>query len=306
MVTMHFRLMAIVLLLGCDDPPAPDPEPTAPVEQADPTPPPRVEVHEWGLIDGQSLHAGHPTRSVRPALRAPVLYAHLPEGVEQARFDLTVRMGAGHRVMEHYPGGGALMPGEPLVWAGIEASSGQCGARSYPRAGGRGCRTEDGVCEAQHGRRWETRDGACLRYGEASWDHLFYRAGLGELELPLTHEMRDRVVHVESDATLVGMIYRTQDGKVSWVDPPSTGAEVELAVPDESDVDAARARIKADLAFHGLTSEEADAFMREWDDLFGGQFLLYWLPAPTLDSIATLEGDNLDFKRAVLVRVPLS
>ena len=92
---------------------------------------------------------------------------------------------------------------------------------------------------------------------------------------------------------------------MSWVHPPSTGASVELRLDAESDVDAATARIRADLGFHGLTSDEAAAFLREWDDLFGGHSLLYWLPAAVLDRIARLEGDNLDFERAVLVRVPL-
>ena len=298
-------LTAIVIAtaLACDEP-----EPSAPAPPTEPEPAssaPRIEIHEWGLLDGPSLHAGHLTRVEPPAIRAPVIYAHLPEGVELARFDLTVRLAEGHRIMEHYPGGGALMPGEPLVWAGVEARADACGTRRYPRHGSAGCRTEDHVCEAQHGRRWETPDGACLHYGDQPWDHLFYRAQLGEVELPVRHTLEADVVRVESDDTLVGMVYRTRDGAVSWVDPPSTGASVELRLDAESDVDAATARIRADLGFHGLTSDEADAFLREWDDLFGGHSLLYWLPAAVLDRIARLEGDNLDFERAVLVRVPL-
>ena len=305
-------LLAIALVLGCDDPePVAEPEPRVEHDfPISPTPVVPVEIHEWGLIDGDSLHAGHPIRSVRPRLRAPVLYAHLPENSPhpEGRLDsLTVRVGSEHRVMEHYPGGGALMPGEPLVWQGIQVHAGSCRTPNYPSVGDAACRTEDRVCEAAHGRTWETGDGDCLQYGGQSWNHFFYRVTLGgELTLPVRHEMNGDVLSVETDATLVGNVYRTHEGAVAWADAPSTGASAELAQPTESDAAAATERIKADLGFHGLTPEEADAFMREWDDLFGGRNLLYWMPSTTLDSIAAIEGENVTVKRAVLVRVPLT
>ncbi len=307
---MISRLLLVLVLVGCnDDPPVQDNDPVAEDNPIAPSTQVPIEIHEWGLLDGESLHAGHPSRAIRPALRAPVLYAHLPESLPQdwvARFDLRVKLGTNHRVMEHYPGGGALMPGETLAWAGVTLSPGACSEpRQYPRPPSSGCRTEDGVCEAAHGRRWETADGACMLYGEKQWDHFFYRVTMGPITLPFSHELDGTTVKVQSQATLVGMVYRTNNGMVTWAEPPSTGATTELALPTESNVDAARERIKADLGFHGLTSDEADAFLREWHDLFAGQHLMYWIPSASLDEIATLEGEGLTFKRAVLVRVSL-
>ena len=62
-------LLAIALVLGCDDPEPVEPESPEVEEEVPIAPPPAVavEIHEWGLIDGDSLHAGHPRRAVRPA-----------------------------------------------------------------------------------------------------------------------------------------------------------------------------------------------------------------------------------------------
>ncbi len=345
----------LILLAACGGEPERQAQETPPTPESDlqPMAPVRVAVHEWGLIEvrgqerqlrtrgstssGAQVSAVVPSPSmetmrpipsimVEPAeIRAPVLYAHLPEGVQSARFDLTVRP-IGGRVMEHYPGDGALMAGEVLSWEGIEARRGACtDAPHYPSENEPGCRTEDQYCEAQHGATWETDDGACLHYGDRQWDHFFYRGTLGNAPLPI--ELEDRadawVVKVTSGSPLPGNVYRVsrratqQATHVSIGAAPATGAELVLETPGEGDPTGLHAMpmIRSDLQAQGLTADEADAFMNAWtepllgrrsgdEDGDGVEMLLYWMPAAAMAEHFVLEGsDNVDLTRVVLVQI---
>ena len=366
-----FWVAASLALVGCDDevdetaeeaieePSEPAAEPVAP-----------LELHEWGLISerlGEEERVATrraPARSIdwgsfgvgatvggegigesvgisgSLPMRSggkPVVYAHLPDGVDERAFELEVRVPGG-QVVEHWPRVAEGQP-EALRWT-ARAHRGECGERRYPEPGDPACQTPDDFCEAALAPAdSETEDGACLEVGGASFDYLFYRAGMPPTPLPLAITRAEdgglriehrgevaipgRLIHVRRGATRAASVFRL-------LDPPAPGTTATLTpLPDApADApDAARA-LHEDAAALGLSADEVDAFGRAWDvELLGrraegsetaqqtpfppslatpAEALLYWMPPAELDAhLALVPSEDVVLKRAILVRVGL-
>jgi hypothetical protein len=264
----------------------------------------------------------------------PVIYAHLPEGVDERRFDLGVRVPNGS-VVEHWPTVAEGRPAE-VAWRNVRAHRGACAERQYPSADDPVCQTPDGFCEAALAPATiETADGACLEVNGASFDYLFYRAGMPSTPLPLEVTRADdgaltvrhrgggaipgRLIHVRRGATRAQTVLRV-------VEPPAPGATSELpALPaedPESRPTVATARLSAGARELGLSGDELAAFRRAWDaELLGyespaeatelpasleapTEALLYWMPPEELDAHLVLRtSEDVVVRRAILVRV---
>lgn len=358
------RSLLLLLAAACGDSTPVPPEPTPPVEAPAPVEP--LELHEWGLISdrvgGERVALGRgPVR--RPDLAAvfgedlgepvgegigigtgtlrmraggkPVLYAHLPSGVDERRFDLSVRVPDGS-VVEHWPTVAEGRPAE-IAWRNVRAHRGACGERHYPSADDPVCQTPDGFCEAAlTPTTIETADGACLEVNGASFDYLFYRAGMPSTPLPLEVTRADdgaltvrhrgggaipgHLLHVRRASTRAQTVVRV-------VDPPAPGATSELprlpmVDPAREGLTAALESLPAAARELGLSADEAAAFGRAWDDELLGyesrvevaelpasleaptEALLYWMPPEELDAHLVLRtSEDVVVRRAILVRV---
>ncbi|MCA9612039.1 MAG: hypothetical protein R3B99_05360 [Polyangiales bacterium] len=362
------RSLLLLLAAACGDstPPTAPPEPTPPVEAPAAVEP--LELHEWGLISdrvgGERVALGRaPVRQpdlaellrggegigaevgigIGPGtlrMRAggkPVIYAHLPEGVDERRFDLGVRVPNGS-VVEHWPKVAEGRPAE-IAWRNVRAHRGACAERRYPSADDPVCQTPDGFCEAALApTAIETADGACLEVNGASFDYLFYRAGMPSTPLPLEVTRADdgaltvrhrgggaipgRLIHVRRGATRAQTVLQV-------VESPAPGATTELAaLPAEDPASRpalAIARLAAGARELGLSSDELGAFGRAWhDELLGyespvtttelpasleapTEALLYWMPPEELDAHLVLRtSEDVVVRRAILVRVGLA
>lgn len=366
-----FWVAAALALVGCDDEEAGDAaeetaEPSEPA--AEPAP---LQLHEWGLISerlGQGERVatrraparsidwgalgfgddpignavGVPVPSSSGSLRMrsggkPVIYAHLPDGVDERAFELEVRVPGG-QVVEHWPRVAEGQP-EALRWT-ARAHRGECGERRYPEPGDPACQTPDDFCEAALAPAdSETEDGACLEVGGAPFDYLFYRAGMPPTPLPLAITRTEdgglriqhrgevaipgRLIHVRRGATRAASVFRL-------LDPPAPGTTATLTPLPDAPADApdAAQALHEDAAALGLSADEVDAFGRAWDvELLGrraegsetaqrtpfpaslvtpAEALLYWMPPAELDAhLALVPSEDVVLKRAILVRVGL-
>lgn len=236
------------------------------------------EVHEWGLIRGtmldQVMLSGPHVDPVPVPVAKPVLYFHRA-GVGALRVDVGVTIPNG-RIVEHWP----LVPGaaEPLAWRGVEIADGNCAGSSYPSLGQPPCDAihPSDACEAAGLATVETPDGACVRYGGAAFDHLFYRGeirGAPALPLAIAREGDALRVTASGPGTIPGSILRIRRStrEVSVVPAPGPGASVALPPPGSTAATGADA-LAASLRAAGLTDAEVGAFRRAWDaSLFGGE-----------------------------------
>lgn len=366
-------LLPLVSLLVCtgacdedDPPPAAPTEPEPPPEQPLEPPGPQLELHEWGLVSeragtgrGAFSHSHGRVRLVdllgdlsdAPALGEsfgtgglgltgigrgggkPVIYAHLPEGVDEHTFSLRVQV-VGGNVVEHWPLVGEPGPVPTVTWTQVRAHRGTCAARVYPGADDPACQTEDEFCEAKHGAENETDDGACLEVGGASFDHLFYRAAMSDAPLPLRIVRADNgTVNVQhrGSAPIPGQLIRVRGSDDAAADgsspltlvamaPPGPGATLTVPVPTEASQ--LEVPLRAGLTELGMTTDEADAFVRAWEvHLVRGETqrpdmpetleeptdaLLYWMPQSDIAGHIVLDaGESVTLRRALLVRVGL-
>jgi hypothetical protein len=239
------------------------------VAQAPSTQALRYEVHEWGLVRGNM--ADHvvlsgPRRAPTPIpIAKPVLYVHR-DGDGPLSIDVEVTLSSGAMV-EHWPlVSGAS--GGPLVWRGVTVDEGTCSGARYPSPSEPPCNTLMGAdgCEAMELATVETRDGDCLGYAGARWDHLFYR---GELSAPPSFPLAvtplgaDRY-RVEAVRGVIGPLVRVRGTSASVLEAPAPGASLESEVPTGSLGEGADALGRA-LAEAGLTPDEVSAFRRAWD-----------------------------------------
>lgn len=356
--------LGLALCGGCDED---EPEVVAPPAPAPAiAPEPSYSIHEWGFVghhwadredDPPTFGAGPGTwegggiadgfgigglglSGTGRGGGKPILYVHLPEGVDEMTFSVALSLGPGGRILEHLPPAPMSLVGArpTLRWDGVVARPGECRpSRPYPSAAA-GCEeTPDGYCEAAELASYETPDGACLRFDGEDWEHLFYRATIpGELPLRLDRDGDAIRVRHQGAAPLPGRLMRVRrdeggaSSRVTFHDAPAPGAEISLAQSPEQPGAAGVSALRATLGELGLTGPETDAFLRAWQrDLFGGEpgvalapqvgeppedlrpkadALLYWLPPEAMDALVPLsfEPAPTEVRRAILVRVDLS
>ncbi len=309
--------------------------PPAPNGDAPAVADPSYVIHEWGLIDvdvggAVEVAAGPGIPAAAPAaVRKPVLYVGLDEGVDAQRFSVRVRIPSGS-IVEHWPAGEG--GGDTLARPSVGAR--RCGGAARDvtldtRMIALACDTPDGYCEVYDLPGYVAEGSACLRVGGEDATLLFYRGALGGVSLPYRVSRSpggDVIVEATRDLPApIGELWRVSHvptgTAVTRASPPRSGQRVALGAPAPADVAESRARLAADLAALGLTPAEAEAFLRAWTrELFSvssGELarrsapvreeLLYWLPVEDADRIAPLElaPPPRELRRAILVRVAL-
>lgn len=304
---------------------------------------PTFELHEWGVVDVPfsgpveiAAGAGAPSRPM--AVRKPVVYVHLLDGVTETSF--SVRVGLGGSFVEHDPPG--TLAGNVLEWPSITARATHCA----PHVPTGPCGAPDGVCEVAELARYDAPSAACLDVGGVQSSLLFYRGQAASVSLPLSAtRAADGSVTATASATFYGTpggLVRLSSGMdpswpagrvvVSRVEAPGYGGSVTIPVGTETITRAdGIAELTRAIVALGLTDDEAAAFTAAWaDELFGPDpsgardaplrgraapvlgprlpdVLLYFLPYPTLDTISSLDATPWPraFHRAMLVRVDL-
>lgn len=290
-------------LMGCGtEPDSPTPAPASSAEVAAPA---VFDVHEWGLIAvgvGHTRWSAPSPDALRPELRRigvgglgltgpgaaggkPVLYVHLGEGVERARFQAQVRV-TGGTIPEHFPPAEALPPespaepgtttGQGVAWREVIAQRGACRG-TYPQVGTHECRTApDHYCERAELSRYETDDAACLHVGDQRVGLLFYRGAGGRSALPLQVTPEGNAFRVSNAGRATGPMFvvlrgaRRGDSRVSALEVPAPGESVVVQRPGPLSAspvtDARLAQLVQPMAEAGLTRAEVAAFRRAWDD----------------------------------------
>ncbi len=309
--------------------PTPAPTPSlAPAAAA-----PVFDVHEWGLVDVAPTAAallagppGGPTNWDAPR-RKPVLYFHLDPSTESLEAEVTVTVPAGAFV-EHFPAGEVGADARSLAWRPLRVRAEGCHVTGAPTRDMPACQTSDGQCEAAEVATYEAADASCIAFGDAAYNHLFYRANGPPPTLPfdVAESGNDLVVTHARAADFAGPILYVQnavgDVRVSVVAAPAMGASATLAPPTETDVTGALAAIRAAMRDAGLTPNEIEAFDRAWDnDLFGRagarevparrasagpqDYLLFPMPASLLDgtSHVSITPAPRALRRFILVRL---
>jgi hypothetical protein len=271
-------------------------------------------------------------------VRKPVLYVHLPSDTDEVTFDATSMLPDDGEIREHWPLTRLEAP-DRVTWCGVTARRGTCAGLTYPAVGTGPCaRVQDGYCEVAELGAYETSDGACLHFGGAVYDHLFYRGTNGIAspvsvtvegqELTLGGTAAGPVLQIERAADRV----RTRVAVHPLPAQETAHIRVPIEIEEGGGADAGRRFLVERLTELGLTEPERDAFLRAWDThLFGteraapsrtpvqsGQTprvlapvthaLLYFLPADELDHIATLSFEPAPraIRRAMAVLVDLS
>ncbi|MEZ4339643.1 MAG: hypothetical protein R3B82_23715 [Sandaracinaceae bacterium] len=164
----------------------------------------------------------------------------------------------------------------------------------------------------------ETDEAACLTFGDADFNHLFYRGEIrGAPSLPLEIAAEGSALRLtpSGDAPIPGSIIRIRRSthEVAVIEAPPPGTPVALPPPYQPSQVGADA-LAASLRAAGLTDAEVLAFRRAWDEtLFGTQVataageampttvaiggllmppsddaVLYVLPRETADALAPL------------------
>lgn len=304
-----------------------------------------TEVHEWALVDvleGGTTEVGsgpgHPAPGM--AVRKPVVYVHLADGVDELSFSLDARMTSGS-ILEHWPAG--ALDGAHVRWD-VRARRAHCDTIVPGARDARWGTPADGVTELPDLPSYDAPSAACLTVGDASAGLLFYRGTMGMPSLPLTvtrgADMTATVTATGDTSGAPGEVLRVSTALsgpwplghvvVSRVAMPARGETVTLAVGTEAvDVTAEGAHLAEAMLALGLAADEAAAFVHAWSQgLFGDasaarearsarlpaiapgppqDSVIYWLSTPAVDAIATLAIDPppAAVRRAFLVRVNL-
>jgi hypothetical protein len=288
-----------------------------------PVPPAAWEIHEWGVLSVSSDRlsvgrvvagpAGTAPRIPAPMGRKkkPVLYVHLGKGVDSQTFSVDVAPANG-RVVEHWPRTIPAAVSPTIGWRDVKASVDACAGQhfAYPQRGEPGCAAPDGICEVAELATVETPDGVCLEVGGKTFEHLFYRADLDTMALgiaidaidvgplrltnhgaaPLAAAMRVTTTGTRESTRVDLLSSIAPGGQATLVRGGATGSDVATAIE----------LMRAELVTRGLTTHEADAFVRAWEtDLFGAfgaappgtvetDVVLVWLDPATVDTLVPL------------------
>ena len=318
----------------------------------------RFRVHEWGLVVTEASGAlaiatgspQAPTPEQRPVLpngregiaapAKPVFYVHLDDGLDEARFTLGVRSVSRGRVIEHFPIAVRQERNTAIVWEDVIARRGSCQG-VYPGLADPLCATPDGLCELAELSDYETREAACLSFGEQRVGLLFYRMDGARDTLPIdvrrgaADTVRLRSVGAPPGG-LVMRIHREPTFSMTRVRTVTLDADGRAVIPARVQANGllpattGLTLLSAALDGAGLTEQERDAFLRAWRvPLFGvgdertlgaatpppvnhplgpvADALLYFWPAENVDAALplTISPTPREVRRVFVVRVDL-
>lgn len=242
-----------------------------------------LRVHEWGLLDvspGTETRAELAiggNRNVRPDRHEfmdadkPVLYFHLPTGVQEMDVDVDVALPHGV-IAESFPLGVRAGGDHGVHWPAVHARAGSCPNSIRIRQEDPTCAQTVGVCERAELQRYETNDAACLTVDNARYNHLFYRGrDIRDIQLPLVARQRQGNLfarNVSANTRISGLVLhlvRQADGTVraEALTPPAPGERVRVSDITHPIADP-YAWLRAQAIEQGLTPSEADAFVRAW------------------------------------------
>lgn len=303
------------------------------------------DLHEWGLIRataGDVLAVGSvapPATIVPISVDKPVLYFHASSPLTLERAAVHVTDGC---IREHWPITPQTNVCADLSWTRVALDpSAACAPTPLPTD----CGVLEGFCEVPGLAVVRTDDAACVTVSGGTDRFLFYSATARSFTPPLTFTRQaDSTVVVANtgDHPVPGRLVRIESSlyqgvRVLAVAPPPPHGEVtvgtDFAASTDGDLDPARfpgsaepgrAAVRDTFAALGLTSSEAEAFLRAWDaQLFQAtpgpdvladhttvdrlsadeamddatmaaatvESFLYFLPSEDVDGIATLDLD---------------
>lgn len=303
------------------------------------------DVHEWGLVRaaaGDLLGAGAvapPAMIVPLTVDKPVLYFHAAGPLTLERVAVHVADGC---VREHWPITPQTDVCADLSWTRVTLDpTAACTPTPLPTD----CGHLEGFCEVPGLAVTRTDDAACVTVAGGTDRFLFYSATARSFTPPLTFTRQadgSVVVANTGDHPIPGRIVRIESNlyqgvRALAVAPPPPHGEVtvgnDFAASADGDVDMpalpgspepGRAAVRDTFAALGLTTSEAEAFLRAWDaQLFQAtpgpdvladhravdtlsadetvddatmaaasvESFLYFLPSEDVDGIATLDLD---------------
>lgn len=255
----------------------------------------------------------------------PVIYVHLDEGVDSARFALRLAVPS-ENLLERWPAGAELAVAERARnagWSRVDVRRGACvDPTTPPAADSETCRSvRDAFCEAAEIPRYAGGAASCLSVADSSAEVLFYRAGdLPTQHLPLRMVGSGDTWTIErvGDAELLGPIF--------WLTASATGGEVHIrrlglgdlgrpldpTIPGRTEAANVRVELTAEAVRRGLSQAEAEAFVDAWSPAFfdrctrsgpeasgtipvalrqSERSLLYFAPESVIDAMLPLSTD---------------
>lgn len=307
------------------------------------------EVHEWGVVDvpasGSTEVGAGPGQpgaifdEHRP-VRKPVLYFHVDPGGTPPTIDVSARIPGGS-LIEHWPAS-SDWPATSISSDGVSWRGMSLGACVRPASVTRGpvareatiCAAPDGYCEVNDLPGYETADASCLQAGGFEARLLFYRGAVPTPALPLsvTRDPSGRYSLRASDPGGSAILF-VRDGRGISLPWPAPGTDVGLpdAFSESLDGEALARSMASIVSAAGLTTDEADAFMRAWSEAFfqsrwsgptrdlpersarrltqaPAPILLYVMPESTVSRVAelTITPAPRALRRVMVVRVELS
>lgn len=347
-------LGALLVLAACGNEPA-SPSPAQRRET------PAFTIHEWGLvgveltdpgtvsvaastyrapaqglIDLGTITSGGSGTGHGVGVGKPVLYVHLDDGTDRARFDVVLGLPSAQAI-ERWPRDALLEPSERAThtgWRDVEVVRGACtDATPPPTPASPECvGIQDRFCEAAEIRRYAGERDTCLTVGQSRTELLFYRGHSIRAELPAMLVRDGEDLRVRRTATLEGPLF--------YVEATERDASPRIRAVTEGDLDKpldalqsasqspaqVRAALVAEARRRGLTYAEADALVDAWAPAFFdtqrragenaagtpplifeqvGRSLLYFAPRPVIDAMLPLETrpPARAIERVFLVRV---
>ncbi len=303
------------------------------------------DVHEWGVVDVPAAGAaevgagpGQPNLfpdDLRP-VRKPVLYFHVDPGGAPPTIDVAARIPGGS-LIEHWPASGdwsaTSITADGVSWRGLTlgACTRPAAVMRSPAREAAVCGAPDGYCEVNDLAGYETADASCAHAGGFEARLLFYRGVVPAPTLPL-RVSRDASGALSLAATEAGgsEVLFVRDGRGISIPWPASGSPQTLpdVFTESYDGEALARTMAAMVTRAGLSSDEADAFMRAWSEAFfqsrwsgatrdessarrltqtPAPILLYVMPEATVSRVAelTISPPPRTVRRVMVVRVEL-
>lgn len=344
--------------LGCGSttaelpPPSSSPESASTTTASDPAPAeaapsPAFDVHEWGLVDvpasGPTEIGAGPGQPDQPmSVRKPVIYVHTDEGTAPFSMDVVARFPSGE-LIEHWPTTSewhaTTTDAASVAWHGVSVGgcASSAGARGpiLAQREARACAAIDGYCEVADLPGYVTNDATCLTADGFDATLLFYRGRTSQATLPLSVQRTGTSTTLSASVGGGADVLYVTGGRGVSLPWPAPGASTQLptAFTESFDGPALARSLARRLIDAGLTSPEADAFLRAWaEPLFQTgwpegdasavrdaptrfrrmpsqpPFVLYVMPESTVPALAelTITPTPRSVRRVMVVRVELA